>query len=643
MANANTFKPFKIFTPNGILGYGYNEHEFWSAVDHPDPPAAIILDAGSTDPGPYLLGTGKTLCSRDSYIRDLKPILEACATRNIKFLVSSAGGAGTNSQVDFTLELITEVAVNNNWSFGVAAIKFQEDRDAILQNLRVGNIKPCSSAPPLCEHDVQNACCVVAQMGPEPFMNALSNPSVDIIVAGRSYDPAPFIAFCLHRGVEQATAWHVGKIIECGALCAVPKGRSIVATMYQDCFDLTPTEPSQRCTPVSVAAHTLYEKTRPDQLPGPGGVLHLDECTYQALPDQRTVRVRGSRFVPSEHYEIKLEGVEHIGYRTVYIGGIRDPILIANIDDFLVSVKAFTADAFPDMKEPGGPQIAFHLYGKNAVMGAWETEVHEVHEIGVLAEVVAATQHAADAVASYSRTMLLHGSYEGQLATAGNVAFPLTPLETPIGPVFKFSLYHLMKVSDPLKFFPAQILEVGAKGVTSPKTPVRRPVMPLRHTEAMEGTYEIFAKVNDLVAHTRSVLMLTCDLEVAAAPPRPGPLYIQDLAKVVRSKNSGPFEITLDILFASKQAFERVKKADVLTASTIRMLYNLQSADGIVILMFFEPALAWKCTFKRPWPQGSVGERDTFGAQLHAPLLSILVEDFDANGHLPSPPSSASS
>jgi len=41
--------------------------------------------------------------------------------------------------------------------------------------------------------------------------------------------------------------------------------------------------------------------------------------------------------------------------------------------------------------------------------------------------------------------------------------------------------------------------------------------------------------------------------------------------------------------------------------------------------MFFEPALAWKCTLKRPWEQGSFGERDTFGAQQHAPLLNIVV------------------
>lgn len=67
----------------------------------------------------------------------------------------------------------------------------------------------------------------------------------------------------------------MGKIMECGALCALPKGKTIVATMHQDSFDLTPVSPLERCTPTSVAAHTFYEKTRPDQLPGPGGILHL--------------------------------------------------------------------------------------------------------------------------------------------------------------------------------------------------------------------------------------------------------------------------------------------------------------------------------------------------------------------------------
>ena len=106
-----------------------------------------------------------------------------------------------------------------------------------------------------------------------------------------------------------------------------------------------------------------------------------------------------------------------------------------------------------------------------------------------------------------------------------------------------------------------------------------------------------------------------------------GPASIKDLASVVRSKNSGPFEITLDILFASRAAYERAKVSRALTAEVIRELYQLKSPDDIIVLMFFEPALAWKCTFKRPWPQGSIGERDTFGAQMHAPLLSIMIDE----------------
>ena len=48
-------------------------------------------------------------------------------------------------------------------------------------------------------------------------------------------------------------------------------------------FDLIPLSPVERCTPLSVAAHTLYEKTRPDRLPGPGGALHLQDATYAQL------------------------------------------------------------------------------------------------------------------------------------------------------------------------------------------------------------------------------------------------------------------------------------------------------------------------------------------------------------------------
>lgn len=75
--------------------------------------------------------------------------------------------------------------------------------------------------------------------------------------------------------VYTGPAWHMGKILECGALCALPKGKTIVARVQKDNFILTPISPLERCTPLSVCAHTTYEKTRPDLLAGPGGVLDL--------------------------------------------------------------------------------------------------------------------------------------------------------------------------------------------------------------------------------------------------------------------------------------------------------------------------------------------------------------------------------
>src|ERR1700761_1218575 len=127
----------------------------------------------------------------------------------------------------------------------------------------------------------------------------------DIILGGRSYDPAPFAAFSIYHGVLPAIAWHMGKIMECGGICAVPKGRSMIATMRTDSFDLKPLSPRERCTPLSVASHTLYEKTRPDRLPGPGGVLNLDLAKYEQIT-QKTCRVSGAKFEPFK-YQVKLE------------------------------------------------------------------------------------------------------------------------------------------------------------------------------------------------------------------------------------------------------------------------------------------------------------------------------------------------
>jgi hypothetical protein len=226
-----------------------------------------------------------------------------------------------------------------------------------------------------------------------------------------------------------------------------------------DSFQLVPMSPDQACTPLSVAAHTLYEKSRPDLLPGPAGVLDVRQCTFEAV-DDRTVRVAGSRFLPGDHPTLKLEAAAVVGQRCVFIGGVRDPILIGQLDNFLDRVTAYARSKHPALAD-GRASVAFHRYGLDAVMGAGEPVTSPPHEVGILGEITAPTQELAEAICGTVHVAVLHGPYAGQKATAGNLALPLNPLDNPIGPVCAFTIYHVMDATG-LDPFPISYRKVGA-------------------------------------------------------------------------------------------------------------------------------------------------------------------------------------
>jgi hypothetical protein len=184
---------------------------------------------------------------------------------------------------------------------------------------------------------------VVAQIGPEPFIDAMeANPDFNIIIGGRAYDPAPYVAYAAfqlrrqwmdHNSLDTELRYggflHMGKIMECGGLCSTPKSHGAIATVYRSGgFDITPLAPESRCTPFSVAAHPLYENTRPDILYGPGGSLCLKNSKYEQLKGGRTVRVSGSKFRSSATdglpYKLKLEGARVVGYRSMFLGSVKD-------------------------------------------------------------------------------------------------------------------------------------------------------------------------------------------------------------------------------------------------------------------------------------------------------------------------------
>lgn len=449
----------KILTPVGMLGYGFPPEDFQRGLDAGAD--AIVIDSGSTDNGPQELALGLRTCSRQAYKRDLQLMVAAAVERRIPVLIGSAGGTGANAQVDWMLELIGEIARDSGRRLKAAAIYAEVDRGLIRERLAAGRITPCGPVPDLDAEEIDAAETIVAQMGAEPFSQALAAvPDLDVIVAGRAYDPAPFAALCLQRAIDPGVAWHMGKIMECGAVCAEPKGAVILATVRADSFDLTPMDPKARCTPLTVAAHTLYEKTRADRLAGPGGVLDLNTATYETLNDARTVRVRHSVFEPTP-YTVKLEGAKITGHRSIFIGGIRDPILIGELDGYLDTVKRWAASRHEELRNGSG-RLIFHIYGRNGVMGEMEPLMHVVpHEVCILCEAIGPTQEAADAICNSARVGALHAPYPGQLATGGNMAFPLTPMENPIGPVCAFNLYHLMEVDSPTELFPVRHLELG--------------------------------------------------------------------------------------------------------------------------------------------------------------------------------------
>jgi hypothetical protein len=99
-----------------------------------------------------------------------------------------------------------------------------------------------------------------------------------------------------------------------------------------------------------------------------------------------------------------------------------------------------------------------------------------------------------------------------------------------------------------------------------------------------------------------------------------------ELADVFRSKNAGPFSITIDLMFKDTATFERVVASGAITPTAVAARYQLNSE--LIHIVPFPKAKAIKITLPRLWGTrgaGSPGDRDVYGAQQHAPLLDLPV------------------
>lgn len=439
-----------VIVSNGMLGYGFREQSLRDAVDAGVD--LIAVDAGSSDPGPFYLGSGQAFVGDAMTKRDLRLLVQAGHDSGAPVVIGSAGGAGGDAHVDGLLRLLDEVVDELGLSPKIAILRTEMDKQTLRDAILKQRVQTFETNQPLTLEDVDKAQRIVAQIGCESYFPALRE-SPDIVVAGRAWDVANVAALPLLKGYPRGLALHLGKILECGSLAAVPTGGGdlILGRLRDDHFIVEPTHPDKACTIASVSAHTFYEKSDPVMLAGPGGTVDLRNTVFEQI-DPRRVKVSGSAYHAADRYTVKLEGARLAGYRSITIGGARDPRFIARIDELQAAVIDNIRTTQTGVIDPSDYSIKFHRYGLDGVMGAWEPNKTPAHELGILIDVVGATAKIADAVCGLARSTILHITYPGRQATAGNIAFPFSPAEIPAGPVYEFSIYHLLEIDDAENF-----------------------------------------------------------------------------------------------------------------------------------------------------------------------------------------------
>jgi hypothetical protein len=422
----------------------------------------IGADAGSGDSAPFFLGADEPMNPYEWEEHDLELLLCAARQRRIPMIIGSAGGSGSNRGVDDYVAILRTLARRHRLEpFRVAKIYSEVPIELLRERIRHEEIQPLGASDPLTGEVLDQTSKVVAMMGIEPYLAAF-DLGVDVVIAGRSCDDAIYASLPYRAGFPKGLCFHLGKTLECASLVGTPSmaKETIVGTITDDHVELEPMHPAQRCTPESVAGHSLYERAHPYTQAYPGGVLDTHETTFQQA-SERATRFWGSRFIADPVYRVKLEGAGLVGYRALTIGAVRDPIAIQSLDWVLDNVREKTRDQYGRLEAGVDYQLLFHQYGKNGVMRDLEP-VREVrsHEICIVTEVVAKTQEIADLIARFTLYRLLFPTFAGQKATAGGIAM-LRDEVLRGQPAYRWTIDHLLPLQDPLELFSIEVEEIA--------------------------------------------------------------------------------------------------------------------------------------------------------------------------------------
>lgn len=207
-------------------------------------------------------------------------------------------------------------------------------------------------------------------------------------------------------------------------------------------------------------------------------------------------------------------------------------------------------------------------------------------------------------------------------ATAGNFAFGIGgKMEIELGPCARFAIYHLMDLKPGEErlhggLVRASVATIGRGQPKASTTEFRESITRFRGSLPVPST-------NTAV----SLVEYSSPDDTATRPPR----TLSDLARVLRSKNAGPFDITIDVIFATAAQYEAVERSGVLSREAVAAALGIAQSD-IVWLGFFEPALAFKVTIPRvrrgkKAAAGGFMENDVHGSQQHLGLATLELPE----------------
>ena len=442
----------RVYCPTGAFGLGYLDSSLERAKALK--PDFIAADGGSTDSGPYYLGAGIPKMSAAALDRDLRRLLRARDQMGVPLIIGSCGTSGIDAMVDMMAGLAIRIAKEEGLNFQLARIYSEQETSDIAAKFSKDQIIALPGAPEI-DAEVINSCeHIVGMMGAEPIQFAINQGS-NVIFAGRATDTALFAAMPLRAGLPEGPVWHCAKTIECGAICSTkPVGDGVIADIDKDGFEVEPASLEAACTPLSIAAHTLYENADPIYIHEPSGTLNTSCARYDSVNERRT-RVEGSEFL-HKPYSIKLEGAALAGFQTIAIGGIRDPLIISQLDSWQSGMMTFFETRVTELTGltlGRDVKIEIAYYGRDAVMGNSEPTPVSGHEVGILFTITAPTQELSNTICRMVTHMASHWSIPEWDGFISGIAFPYSPPEIDRGPVYRFKLNHVVTGIDPLELF----------------------------------------------------------------------------------------------------------------------------------------------------------------------------------------------